>query len=73
MNGFKRVLVGLLSVSLGLGAIWFAIASYRLSSDLTPLTGGLRGEDYAYFLALGGLGAALLAISYVLLFRQPRA
>ena len=73
MKRLKRFLAGTLSLGLGAGAIWFAVASYRLGKDLAPLTGGLRGQDYAMFLALGGLGLALSAIAYVFLFRSPHA
>ena len=46
---------------------WMAIASYRIGTDLAPFTGGMRGEDYAMSLALGGLGIVYVVIGYVFL------
>ena len=73
MNKLKRDLAGFVSLGFGFGAIWLAIASYQVGMDLAPVTGKLRGQDYAMIIALGGLGGIYLAIAYVFLFRSRRA
>jgi hypothetical protein len=73
MRRLKRVFAGILNLGLGVGAIWFAVAAYRAGRDLAPLTGELRGQDYAVIFALGGLGVVYLAIAYVFLVPSRRA
>lgn len=73
MKNIKRVIAGVLSLILGSGAIYLATAFYRTGRDLVPLTGGLRGQDYAMFLTLGCMGVAFLTMAYVYLIRSPRA
>jgi len=63
----KRIVAGVSSLGAGAGAIWIAIAFYRVGTDFAPLTGGMRGQDYGMILALGGLGVLYVIIGYVLL------
>ncbi len=60
-------------MGLGAGAIFVALGFDRTGRDLAPLTGPLGWQDYATFLAIGGLGLAFLAVASVFLLRQPRA
>ena len=73
MNKLKRDLAGLVSLGLGFAAIWLATASYRVGMDLAPVTGKMRGQDYAMIIALGGLGLIYLVIAYVFLVRSRHA
>jgi hypothetical protein len=73
MERLPRVVKGIVSLVLGAGAIWLAVAGHRLGKEVAPLAGELRWQDYVQFLALGSLGVAFLAVAYVYLFRSPRA
>jgi hypothetical protein len=64
------VIIGSLSLVFGAGAIWFAAATYRAGQDLSPFTGGLRGQDYPMILTLTGFGVIYLIIGYVLIARS---
>ena len=72
MKSRRRVLTGALSLVLGAGAIWFAAATYRAGQDLSPFTGGLRGQDYTMIVTLTSLGVIYLIIGYVFIARPRR-
>ncbi len=73
MKRMKRILAGVASLGFGVGAIWFAVGSYRVGRDLAPLLGEMRGSEYATIFTIAGLGFIYLVVAYVFLFRAPRA
>jgi hypothetical protein len=73
MKRVKRILAGVASLGLGVGAIWFAVGLYRAGRNLAPLVGEMRASDYATIAAIAALGLIYLAVAYVFLLRAPRA